>query len=60
MLDDQPTERILRAHLTLPNELWDVHKVADLWLSAEEAVKYGLATEIADFAPPKGMQLFSV
>jgi ATP-dependent protease ClpP protease subunit len=42
----------------LPDNLWDVHKVTDLWLSAEEAVKYGLATEIADFAPPKGEQLF--
>jgi ATP-dependent Clp protease protease subunit len=60
MLDDQRTEAILRAHLKLPDDLWDVHRVADLWLSAEEAVKYGLATEIADFAPQKGMQLFSL
>ena len=57
-LDDERTETILRAHLKLPDDLWDVHKVADLWLSAEEAIKYGLATEIADFAPPKGTQLF--
>jgi ATP-dependent Clp protease protease subunit len=60
MLDDQRTEAILRSHLNLPDDLWEIHRVADLWLSAEEAVKYGLATEIADFAPPKGTLLFGV
>lgn len=60
MLDDERTEAILKTHLKLPNDLWDVHKVTDLWLSAEEAVKYGLATEIGDFAPPKGTQIFYV
>jgi ATP-dependent Clp protease protease subunit len=59
-LDDQRTEAILRKHLKMPDDLWDVHRVADLWLSAEEAVKYGLATEIGDFAPPFGTQVFNV
>jgi len=59
-LDDARTETILRARLKLPNDLWEMHKVADLWLSAEEAVKYGLATEIGEFAPPFGSQIFNV
>src|SRR5262249_3680075 len=59
-VDDQRTETILRVHLNLPDELWEVHKVSDLWFSAEEAVEYGLATEVGDFAPPKGTQLFHV
>jgi ATP-dependent protease ClpP protease subunit len=48
----------LHSDVTLSPEKWDVHKVADLWLSADEAVKAGLATAIADFAPPIGTQLF--
>jgi ATP-dependent Clp protease protease subunit len=59
-LDDQRTEAILRYHLKMPDDLWEVHKTADLWLSAEEAVKYGLATKIAEFAPPFGSQVFNV
>jgi ATP-dependent Clp protease protease subunit len=59
-LDDERTEEILRKHLQLPDELWGVHEVADLWLSADEAVRYGLATEIAEFSPPFGTQLFNV
>jgi ATP-dependent Clp protease, protease subunit len=59
-LDDARTETILRARLRLLDDLWEIHKVADLWLSAEEAVKYGLATEMGEFAPPFGTQIFNV
>jgi ATP-dependent Clp protease protease subunit len=59
LLDDQRIEAILHEHIKeLPDDKWDVHKGADLWLSADEALKAGLATEIGDFAPPKGVQLF--
>jgi ATP-dependent Clp protease protease subunit len=59
-LDDQRTEAILRERLNLPDEMWEVHRVADLWLSAEEALRCGLATEIADFAPLLGSQVFNI
>jgi ATP-dependent Clp protease, protease subunit len=59
-LDDQRTEEILRQHLVMPDDVWEVHKTADLWLSAEEAVKYGLATKIAEFAPPFGSQVYNI
>jgi hypothetical protein len=29
-LDDQRTEAILRHHLKMPDDLWDVHKASDL------------------------------
>jgi hypothetical protein len=50
----------LRDHVKLDEGQWATHKVADLWLSAEEGAKTGLVTEIADFGPPKGTQLFYV
>jgi ATP-dependent Clp protease protease subunit len=60
-LDDQRTETILREHLKMmPDELWEVHKIADLWLSADEAIRFGLATDIGDFAPPLGSQVFNI
>jgi ATP-dependent Clp protease protease subunit len=60
VLDDERTEAIFHKHLQITQEQWAVHKVADLWLSAEEAKTAALITEIGEFAPPKGMQLFFV
>jgi ATP-dependent protease ClpP protease subunit len=57
-IDDQRIEGILHSHITLPQEKWDIHKLADLWLTANEALTAGLATEIANFDPPSGTQLF--
>jgi ATP-dependent protease ClpP protease subunit len=58
ILDDQRIEAILHSHIALPQEKWEVHNVADLWLSADEALGAKLATEIDEFAPQKGEQLF--
>jgi ATP-dependent Clp protease, protease subunit len=60
ILADQRTEAILREHVTMPDEKWAHFNHNDLWLSAEEAVKFGLAHEVAEFAPPVGTQLFSL
>jgi ATP-dependent Clp protease, protease subunit len=60
VLDDQRTETILRRHIKLPDQLWDELDYHDLYLSGEEAVAYGLAHEIADFAPPAGTQVFNL
>ena len=60
ILDDQRIEAIWHGNITLSTEKWDVHKLADLWISADEAVAAKLATAIGDFAPPKGNQLFYV
>jgi ATP-dependent Clp protease protease subunit len=49
--DDERTEAILRQSLTLTDDQWAVHRSADLWLTAKEAVACGLA-EIGEFAPP--------
>lgn len=59
-LDDQRVEAILHEHINLPEEKWGVHKFADLWLSASEAVEAGVADAIADFSPPKGEQIYYV
>jgi ATP-dependent Clp protease protease subunit len=58
-LDDERTEAILRKHLVMPDEKWAALE-HNLWLTAKDAVKYGVADEIAEFAPPLGTRLFKL
>jgi ATP-dependent Clp protease, protease subunit len=57
VLDDERTEAILRNHVTMPDELWTELKYNDLYLSGKEAIKFGIADDIGDFAPPPGTQV---
>ena len=57
--DDERTEAIIRQHLTLTDDQWLIHRNADLWFTAKEAVACGLA-EIGEFAPPAGSKIFNV
>jgi ATP-dependent Clp protease protease subunit len=59
-LDDQRTEAILRQHIKMPDDRWSVHKTADLWFDAKEAIKFGIATSEGEFSPPIGTQIFNV
>jgi ATP-dependent Clp protease protease subunit len=59
ILDDQRTEAILRKHISMPENRWAALE-SDLLFSAEDAVKYGVADEIAEFAPPLGSKIFHI
>jgi ATP-dependent protease ClpP protease subunit len=59
-LDDTRTEGILKGKTKLTAEQWEVHRNGDLWLSADEALAAGIATQIAEFAPPAGYRIFTV
>lgn len=59
-IDDERTEMILRDHLTMPSDKWDVHNHANLVLTAEDALEYGLIDEIADFSPPTEATIFNI
>lgn len=59
-LDDARTQIILRAHIRMPEDQWIVHENASLFLSADKSIEYGIADEIADFAPPPGATIFNV
>jgi ATP-dependent Clp protease protease subunit len=58
ILDDARIEKILHDELTLDQEKWEAHKYADVWLSADDALKSCLATELADFYIPPQTQIF--
>jgi len=59
-MDDHRIETILRQNLNMPNEYWDIHRVSDLWLTAEQAIAIGLATEIREFSAPAGSIIFNI
>jgi len=58
-IDDNRIEEILRAHLKLPTELWTQFDYHDVYLTGTDAVKYGLADEIAEFSPPAGVKILN-
>jgi ATP-dependent Clp protease, protease subunit len=58
VLDDNRTEAILRENASLPDDLWDIWRHHDLHISAEDAVRYGIAHEIGDFTPPPNRALY--
>jgi ATP-dependent Clp protease protease subunit len=59
-LDDKRTEDILKTHVKMPDELWKQLENHDLYLTGEDGVKFGIATELGDFAPPVGTQIYKV
>lgn len=60
MVDDGRIEDILKEYLSMPEDKWNVHRFSDLFITAEEALDFGLIDEIADFAPPPGAVLMNI
>lgn len=59
-VDDDRIERILKEYIRMPEERWEAHRFVDLFITAEEALQYGLIDEIADFSPPPGATLINI
>ncbi len=53
--DDARTESILRKHIELAPEQWAIHQYSDLHLTARDAKTARMITDVADFAPPRGV-----
>lgn len=60
VLFDKNTEAILREHINMPGDKWKHFNHNDLWISAEEAVEFGVADAIEEFSPPPGTKLYNV
>lgn len=60
VLDDQRTEAIVRAHVNLPPEMQTALEYHDVYVSGEEAVQFGIADEIGEFAPTLGTQVYNL
>jgi len=60
IMDDARSEAVLKEHIKLTPDQWTTHGANDLWLTAEDAVSSGLATETGHFGPPLGSLVFNV
>jgi ATP-dependent protease ClpP protease subunit len=58
--DDERTSAIIRENTALTDEMWHSLEHHDITLSGEDAVKYGIAHEVGEFAPPLGTKLFDL
>jgi len=58
-IDEQRLDNILRSHLDFSEAQWSDFRNKEFWFTADDALKHGLVTEIGDFSPPKGTQVFS-
>lgn len=58
--DDARTEAILRKHIELTPEQWAIHQYSDLHLTARDAKIAGMITDVADFAPPRGVHMRNI
>jgi ATP-dependent Clp protease protease subunit len=58
--DDARTESILRKHIELAPEQWAIHQYSDLHLTARDAKAARMVTDVADFAPPRGVILRNI
>ena len=53
--DDARTESILRKHIELTPEQWAIHQYSDLHLTSRDAKLAHMISDVADFAPPRGV-----
>lgn len=59
MVDDARTEAILRNRTKLSDEHWRrIHAGEDVTIGAAEAESLGFATQISEFEPPDGAQIY--
>lgn len=60
LADEERTERILRDRTSIPDDILDARRRRDIYLTADEALKFALVHEIAEFSLPPGCQIFQI
>lgn len=60
LAEDRRIEAIIRENTNIPKKMWAAHKNHDVFFTPEEAVAYGLATDVREFDVPAGVQVFNI
>lgn len=58
--DETRTEDILRERTTIPDDVLFQRRVTNVYVTADQALKFGLIHEIADFTLPPGNKIFNI
>lgn len=59
ILDDTQSDAIFKEHLKIPRKTWKQLDHLDVHISSEDALKFGLVDEIANFSPPPGAKVLN-
>jgi ATP-dependent protease ClpP protease subunit len=60
LADDVRTENILRERTSIPDDALTARRSTDVYITAQEAITFGIADALRDFALPQGHQIFQV
>jgi ATP-dependent protease ClpP protease subunit len=59
-IDDERMKAILKSHISIAERQWSGLRHKELWFTAADAVKSGIATTVGDFSPPKGSPIYTL
>ncbi len=60
LAEDKRTEDILRQRATIPEDILATRRFNDVHITPEDAVKFGLAHDICEFALPEGNEILQI
>ena len=60
LADDERTENILRERTTLPNDILSARLAREIFITPQDAVKFGLVDEVREFTLPKGHEILVI
>jgi ATP-dependent Clp protease, protease subunit len=60
LADEERTDAILRERTKMPEEVLGARRRGDIYITAKQALEYGLIDEIGDFSLPTGNQVFQI
>ena len=59
-IDERRIKEITEARVSITPEQWSHLRHNELWFTAEDALKSGIATRIANFSPPAGSPVYTI
>ena len=60
LADDERTENILSKRTSIPADTLAARRFRDVHITPEQAVEFGLAHTLCEFALPKGNKIFQI
>lgn len=60
LADDQRTENILRERATIPDKLLSARRVREVYITPQDALKFGIVNGVCEFTLPKGNEIVQI
>ena len=60
LADDERTENILRQRTSIPDATLAARRFKEVYITPQQAVEFGLADGVCDFALPRGNEILQI